>query len=159
AEKNGKFKRTGALNNPPIALLTSLSKMRVRVALEGSTINQHLDSMFTKYLKLGQQVAYHVLCILEHISDPVLISLGQMVVTSVVQDTSSVISTAADIHKSESKEDLRDINVHYGLIASGNQVIMDAKERDRVDAEWERNALCIEMEAAGLWDFPSIVIR
>ncbi|UKZ82843.1 hypothetical protein TrVFT333_010642 [Trichoderma virens FT-333] len=133
AEKNGKFKRTGALNNPPTALLTSLSKMKARVALEGSTINQHLDSMFTKYLKLGREYARPTAT-----EDPLSLSDSDCSESrwhTMFYDTSSVISTAADIHKSESKEDLRDINVHYDLIASGNQVIKDAKERDRVDAE------------------------
>ncbi|PWY83560.1 hypothetical protein BO70DRAFT_370770 [Aspergillus heteromorphus CBS 117.55] len=48
--------------------------------------------------------------------------------------------------------------VHYGLIASGNQVIKHAETRDRLAAE--SNILCFEMEAAGLMDnFPCLVIR
>ncbi|KAL4911161.1 hypothetical protein BDW74DRAFT_172625 [Aspergillus multicolor] len=38
--------------------------------------------------------------------------------------------------------------VHYGLIASGNQVIKDAKVRDQIGKQL--NALCVEMEAAGV---------
>ncbi|KAF2684925.1 Pfs, NB-ARC and ankyrin domain protein, partial [Lentithecium fluviatile CBS 122367] len=49
--------------------------------------------------------------------------------------------------------------VHYGTIASGNQVIKDATERDRVSAELG-GVLCFEMEAAGLMNsFPCLVIR
>ena len=40
------------------------------------------------------------------------------------------------------------VRVHQGLIASGNEVMRDAKERDRLAAE--KGVLCFEMEAAGL---------
>ncbi|RMZ21382.1 hypothetical protein D0859_14601 [Hortaea werneckii] len=38
--------------------------------------------------------------------------------------------------------------IHYGTIASGNQVIKDSFQRDKLDRGY--NALCVEMEAAGL---------
>lgn len=48
--------------------------------------------------------------------------------------------------------------VHYGTIASGNQVVKDAKLRDYIGQA--HGALCIEMEAAGLdHDFPNLVVR
>jgi nucleoside phosphorylase len=51
------------------------------------------------------------------------------------------------------------VTVHYGTIASGNQVRKDAAERDRVSAELG-GVLCFEMEAAGLMNsFPCLVIR
>ncbi|KAI9037125.1 uncharacterized protein KD926_000842 [Aspergillus affinis] len=47
---------------------------------------------------------------------------------------------------------------HYGLIASGNQVIKDAKKRDFLAQSMD--ILCFEMEAAGLVDqLPCLVIR
>jgi nucleoside phosphorylase len=48
--------------------------------------------------------------------------------------------------------------VHYGVIASGNMVVKDAAVRDRLRDDF--NALCVEMEAAGLMnEFPCLVIR
>ncbi|KAL7955617.1 hypothetical protein V8C34DRAFT_237569 [Trichoderma compactum] len=48
--------------------------------------------------------------------------------------------------------------IHYGSVASGNQVMKDAISRDEI-AE-ELNAICFEMEAAGLVDaLPCLVIR
>lgn len=48
--------------------------------------------------------------------------------------------------------------IHYGVIASSNQVMRHAKSRDRL-AE-ELGVLCFEMEAAGLIDsFPCLAIR
>ncbi|KAL4789245.1 hypothetical protein BDV19DRAFT_395223 [Aspergillus venezuelensis] len=49
-------------------------------------------------------------------------------------------------------------HIHYGLIASGNQVMKDASARDQIAQELD--ILCFEMEAAGLVDeLPSLVIR
>jgi nucleoside phosphorylase len=49
--------------------------------------------------------------------------------------------------------------VHYGTIASGNQVMRDGSTRDRVSMEFG-GVLCFEMEAAGLMNsFPCLVIR
>jgi nucleoside phosphorylase len=54
----------------------------------------------------------------------------------------------------------RDMLMHYGLIASGNQVIKDAVFRDTLNKSLGGHVLCFEMEAAGLMnDFPCIVIR
>lgn len=48
--------------------------------------------------------------------------------------------------------------IHYGLIASGNRVMKDAKLRDRWSME--RDVLCFEMEAAGIMNtLPCLVIR
>jgi len=48
--------------------------------------------------------------------------------------------------------------VHYGIIASGNQVMKDALLRDQLAAKY--NILCFEMEAAGLKiALPCLVIR
>ncbi|KAK6499526.1 hypothetical protein TWF506_004156 [Arthrobotrys conoides] len=48
--------------------------------------------------------------------------------------------------------------VHYGIIASGNQVIKNAIARDKIGKE--AKAICFEMEAAGLMNhFPCLVIR
>jgi nucleoside phosphorylase len=48
--------------------------------------------------------------------------------------------------------------VHYGLIASANQLMKDALMRDKLSEE--KNVLCFEMEAAGLMNhFPCLVIR
>jgi nucleoside phosphorylase len=47
--------------------------------------------------------------------------------------------------------------IHYGTIASGNQVMSDGVTRDRLRQEF--NCLCFEMEAAGLMKFKCVVIR
>jgi nucleoside phosphorylase len=48
--------------------------------------------------------------------------------------------------------------LHYGLIASGNQVMKSAQIRDRLSKE--HNVLCFEMEGAGIMNnFPCLIIR
>ncbi|KKP01775.1 hypothetical protein THAR02_06114 [Trichoderma harzianum] len=53
-----------------------------------------------------------------------------------------------------------DPKIHYGLIASGNQVIKDDFMRDEINARLGGQVLCVEMEAAGVMNnFLCIVIR
>lgn len=48
--------------------------------------------------------------------------------------------------------------IHYGIIASANQLMKDALVRDKFAAE--EGVLCFEMEAAGLMNyFPCLVVR
>jgi hypothetical protein len=53
----------------------------------------------------------------------------------------------------------QEIVVHYGTIASSNQVMKDGITRDRLSSELG-GVLCFEMEAAGLMNsFPCLVIQ
>lgn len=50
------------------------------------------------------------------------------------------------------------IVIHYGLIASGSELMKDARKRDEIAKN--ADVLCFEMEAAGLMNhFPCLVIR
>jgi nucleoside phosphorylase len=58
----------------------------------------------------------------------------------------------------EGRPDTREIVVHAGNIASGDEVMKDGQTRDRIAAL--EGVICFEMEAAGLMDsFPCLVIR
>ncbi|CAH0028940.1 unnamed protein product [Clonostachys rhizophaga] len=49
-------------------------------------------------------------------------------------------------------------HIHYGAIASGNQVVKDASIRDQIARDLD--VICFEMEAAGLMDtLPCLIIR
>jgi nucleoside phosphorylase len=71
------------------------------------------------------------------------------------------VCESCDVGQLMERKTVRDNNdpvVHYGVIASGNQVVKDGIKRD----QWrkELDVLCFEMEAAGLVDnFPCLVIR
>ncbi|KAJ8115099.1 hypothetical protein OPT61_g3184 [Boeremia exigua] len=64
-----------------------------------------------------------------------------------------------DAGAQEPRDSEEEVAVHYGTIASGNCVIKDAAERDRLSTELG-GVLCFEMEAAGLMNsFPCLVVR
>jgi nucleoside phosphorylase len=70
-----------------------------------------------------------------------------------------VLSNNNEEDDSETDETSRDNpTIHYGLIASANQLMKNAEIRDSLAKE--AGVLCFEMEAAGLQDhFPCLVIR
>lgn len=132
AEKGGEFKQTGSLNNPPALLRTALTKLRTDNELSGSKIPEYLDELRQRWPRLVSKYTWS-----ESLKDP-------------------LHTPAAEGDETKPRETC----VHYGLIASGNQVIKDAEFRDRLDQRYEGNVLCVEMEAAGLMNnFPCIVIR
>jgi nucleoside phosphorylase len=205
AEEGG-FKQTGALNNPPRALLAALTKIETEHAMKGSKIPEYLDELKERWPKLSPKYirSDSLKDILfapdnPHRSQRQRQSIFGMVWKTILafalflfgwwtvaptervteQVTSSTASTAVDGGQNSSvgaddevndcrfcnmakviKRKPRDMCVHYGLIASGNQVIKNAKLRDELNKSLGGNVLCVEMEAAGLIDnFPCIVIR
>jgi nucleoside phosphorylase len=183
AEKYGEFKRTGALNNPPSALLTALTKLETKREMNGSKIPQYLDDLeknwpnlvpkYTRSASLEDPLFEPDLSYRNRSRWQVIFSMLWKTILVLVgyllgwwafapmdrgpeQMTSTTVSSAVDGKQSRPG----DIRVHYGLIASGNQVIKDAKLRDSLNESFSGNVLCVEMEAAGLMnDFPCIVIR
>lgn len=184
AEKGGKFKRTGALNNPPSALLTALTKLETGYEMNGSKIHQYLEDLEKKWPNLVPKYTrsaslkdplfapddshcnrsrWHV--IFSTLWEMILALLGYLLgwwaFTPVDRGAEQMTSTTAgstvvDINQRKAG----DMRVHYGLIASGSQVIKDANFRDNLNESLGGNVLCVEMEAAGLMnDFPCIVIR
>jgi nucleoside phosphorylase len=138
------FERTGSLNSPPQILLAAISKVQANEARGRSKMRDHL----AKFEKLGKfqrskagpdvlfEAAY------EHVG-------GQTCKTC-----------SSDHHQDrEPRDEDEEVAMHYGTIASGNQVIKDAVVRDKLSAELG-GVLCFEMEAAGLMNsFPCLVVR
>ncbi|KAL7796732.1 hypothetical protein V8C37DRAFT_420103 [Trichoderma ceciliae] len=147
AEYGGQFRRTGSLAPPPTALLTALGKFEADQITSRTKILSYLDRLgsvhnvpksFLKSESL-KDVLY----------EP---KYGH------VQGDDCRHCDEKMIVQREPRED--DMMIHCGLIASGNQVIKDAILRDNLYEKFDKNVLCIEMEAAGLMnDFPCVVIR
>ncbi|KAB8277916.1 nucleoside phosphorylase domain-containing protein [Aspergillus minisclerotigenes] len=144
---NGIFEQTGALNKPPQALLTTVAKMQAEHMMRGDKILNYLSQMVAAYPRMqsftypGQERDYLFRTNYEHEgSNPTCENCdpAQTVDRKVRVQTAPV--------------------VHYGTIASGNQVIKHGRTRDRIAQQ--EGILCFEMEAAGLMDnFPCLVIR
>ncbi|KAK3956167.1 nucleoside phosphorylase domain-containing protein [Pseudoneurospora amorphoporcata] len=143
------FKRTGSLNRPPVALLTALNQLVTEHDLEGSRIPEFFKELETtnpkfasKYLRSGslKDVLFAPDC--AHNETGRADGCNGC-------DTSKIITRK-----------LRPMEIHYGLIASGNQLIKSAMVRDRLDNDLGGRVLCLELHAAGLMNsFPCLVIR
>lgn len=162
--KEGKFERIGSLNHPPKSLLTALTKLETENDLEGSRIPEYLEELKAKYPRLAlkyskpdslKDVLFRANYSHIHKCDTYGYS---------IQDGDEGFddeNPCRDCDKAQIiKRQPREMLVHYGLIASGNQLVADAAIRDKIRKELDGNVLCIEMEAAGLMDsFPCVVIR
>lgn len=172
AEKGGQFKRTGRLNDPPTALLTALSKFETNPVASRAKIVQYLENL--KYIKdvpKGYIKSAELVDVL-YKSKYNHVGKGQSVQDD-DDDDDDEDAWEKTIEEGEvddcrhcdptmilNRQPREDLQIHYGLIASGNQVIKDARTRNNLKKDLNGSVLCIEMEAAGLMNnFPCIVIR
>lgn len=164
AKQGGSFERTGSLNRPPTSLLTALTKLKTGHELNGPKIPEYLDELKQKWPRLALKYLRS-----ESLED-VLFKADYGHVSESTTDCDVAPDSDDEEEEEESckfcdkakivKRKLRDMRVHYGLIASGNLVIKDATFRDRLKKDLGGHVLCVEMEAAGLVNnFPCIVIR
>ncbi|EPS45890.1 hypothetical protein H072_122 [Dactylellina haptotyla CBS 200.50] len=164
------FKRTGTLRNPPKLLLTAISKIETEYERIGPRIPEYLDELGKKFPKL--KAKYQRSEWLEDI-------LFKSTYTHIAQPSTNSADEGDEDEdmnedEDEDQEDIckycdrsklvkrksRDMQVHYGLIASGNQDIKDASLRDKLNKSLGEKILCVDMEAAGLLDdFPCIVVK
>ncbi|KAF4839037.1 Vegetative incompatibility protein HET-E-1 [Colletotrichum tropicale] len=145
-----KIERTGSLNAPPIVLLTALSRLQARQKLGQSDIPQFLSEAVEKIKKPKIRQKF------VHQGD----SNDRLFKAEYGHDNADSNCDGCDLTQTIEREDRDDTEpvVHYGNIASGNQVIKHGKTRDELSKEF--GALCFEMEAAGLMqEFPCLVIR
>ncbi|RFU75866.1 ankyrin repeat [Trichoderma arundinaceum] len=158
------FERTGALDNPPRSLLTALTKLETEHELTGSKIPEYLDELKQRWPRLAPKYTK---------SDPLKDLLFRADYNHVCQSPRDQDATSHSNDESEEEENCRfcdktkivkrkprDMRIHYGLIASDNQVIESATIRDKLNKDLGGNILCVEMEAAGLMNnFPCVIIR
>ena len=146
--QEGRFRRIGTLNKPPHVLLTATSRLQADHISRPSRIPEYLSelavnypSMVPKFTYCGQRPDQLFDAHYEHLNSEDICEHC---------DSSRIVTrpTRPQNHPV----------IHYGLIASGNQVMKHGKTRDRLAREL--GILCFEMEAAGLMDlFPCLVIR
>ena len=140
---DGHFTRTGSLNAPLAILLNALAKLQANHIIGKIKLHDYL-STFTRLPKFaypgaGFDVLYNASY--SHVSGPTCDGCNkEEVVNRVLR-----VDTKASLH--------------FGIIASGNQVMKDGIMRDRLSKELG-GILCFEMEAAGLMNnFPCLVVR
>ena len=137
------FERTGQLNSPPSILLGAIGKVQAKTFRGRSRLSDHLSKLhplpkFTR-LSAGDDILFEAKY--NH------------------QGGSACESCSTTRAKDREARTGEEVVVHYGTIASGNQVIKDGIKRDVLSAELG-GVICFEMEAAGLMNtFPCLVIR
>jgi len=137
------FVRTGSLNFPPQILLDAVTKVKANELRGRSKLFEHLSklSRIPKFQRnnTGPDVLFEATY--GHAG-------GQ---------TCDQCNT--DMQEARQPRESEGVVVHYGTIASGNQVMREGRTRDILSRELG-GILCFEMEAAGLMNsFPCLVIR
>ncbi|KAE8392857.1 hypothetical protein BDV23DRAFT_192368 [Aspergillus alliaceus] len=139
AVQGGQFEPTGTLNKPPQTLLTHMAYLEA-----------------TQMTKRDDAVAKIVLEVLEQNPDV----NGRLLPPKWPTDYlfHSSYPHADKESNCEKCDKAHTPYIHYGLIASGDQVMKDSETRDRLAQQY--GILCFEMEAAGLVEgLPTLVIR
>ncbi|KAL4749087.1 hypothetical protein BDW72DRAFT_179063 [Aspergillus terricola var. indicus] len=147
ALSNGRFERTGMLNQPPWPLLTALGRLKARHYIEDSRVSEFLDNIRVRepraanFARPSQEDCLYR-------------------ADYAHQDGPSNTCDNCDRPKLISRPP-RGFNkpvIFYGLIASANRVVKDGRYRDQLAQDL--GVYCVEMEAAGLMNhFPCLVIR
>lgn len=146
------FQNTGFLNMPPTVLRTAVSSLRTHHKRKGHRLKEDIDSVLKKNKRLRREFGRPP-ADSDRLFRPGVVHNPGECASACAQDESSLIRRHERI---EDEED--DPAIHYGLIASANQLMKDASIRDKLSAE--KDVLCFEMEAAGLVNhFPCLVIR
>ena len=145
--KDGKFRRTGSLDKPPPVLLHALVELQTFDETDGVDLEESLALMIQNKPRMAQKYQH------QGIKNDVLFNAdydheGEEMCDEC--DTNSIVQRPV-------REDTAP-RIHYGNIASGNEVMKHGTTRDIIAKE--EGVICFEMEAAGLMDnFRCLVIR
>jgi nucleoside phosphorylase len=151
--QNQSFEHTRFLNQPPTLLRTVVNDLKAQYERRGHQLERAISSILENNQRLRKKYKR---------PDPGSDRLYQSGITH-PNDGGSCAAICGDdpsnlISRPERTEDEDNLVIHYGLIASANQLMKDALILDRLTAE--KDVLCFEMEAAGLMNhFPCLVIR
>ncbi|KAL3432215.1 hypothetical protein BDV09DRAFT_206108 [Aspergillus tetrazonus] len=149
AVQGGIFEPTGTLNKPPHAFLTHMGRLEAKQMTEGkATLSKIVREALEKNPEMTEKFAPP-----NYYTDRLFHSSYHH--TS--REDTCENCDERQLIKRQPRE-TRAPYVHYGLIASGDQVMKDSETRDRLARQ--HGILCFEMEAAGLMDgLPTLVIR
>jgi nucleoside phosphorylase len=135
------FYRTGSLDRPPPILLNAVNKLRAP--------NCNRDGWLKHLSKFDTIPEFH--------RDAA--SRDMLFEANYDHEGGATCSQCNEDYAEVRKVERAEVVVHYGTIASGNQVMRCATQRDRASTDLG-GVLCFEMEAAGLMNyFPCLVIR
>ncbi|OQE16196.1 hypothetical protein PENSTE_c025G10455 [Penicillium steckii] len=147
------FQVTGFLAQPPTILRTAVSGLQAKYEMEGHQLKEEVEGVLRKWSRLRRKYKRPDMAG-DRLYKSDVVHSGEADSICAKEETLSNCCIPRD----ERLEDEDDPVIHYGCIASGNQLMNDAHIRDRLARE--KGVLSFEMEAAGLMNnFPCIVIR
>ncbi|KAL7932148.1 hypothetical protein V8C35DRAFT_329146 [Trichoderma chlorosporum] len=142
---DGQFQRKGSTTTPPHIIMTAVSKLQA----EHENAPSRIPSILSNMLDQTEQMTSY--------ARP---SLPDRLFRHTYKHTQAMDScercSLSEVLERPHRETANP-RIHYGRIASGNQVVKDGETRAKM-AE-ELGIICFEMEAAGLHDFPCLAIR
>lgn len=148
------FHTTGFLDQPPHLLRSAVATLRGAHETDGHRIQHLMSRALDRKPKIRSKYS-------QPQPETDKLYLSTVVHPSESDKTCSEVCEADRTNVKERAhrtEDDDNPTIHYGLIASANQLMKNALIRDQLAAE--RGVLCFEMEAAGLMNhFPCLVIR
>ncbi|KAH0042265.1 purine and uridine phosphorylase, partial [Aureobasidium melanogenum] len=148
------FEQTGFLNQPPVVVRTAVSGLRSKYEEDGHQIEAIITEILGRKPRLRKWY-----------SRPSQ-ECDRLYMSHVIHPEGDIRSceevcgsqTADVVQRRERREDEDNPTIHYGVIASADQLMKDAITRDAMAKE--KDVLCFEMEAAGLMNhFPCLVVR
>jgi nucleoside phosphorylase len=150
----GRFEATGVLNLPPQILLTAISQLQSRDLVQ---TEEYIVSTTTEILDANPEMAAAFSCPgQEH--DQLFNAAYDHIESQSDETRTECVECDPNQLVQRIERTSNAPRVHYGLIASGNQVMKHGQTRDRLAEQY--NILCFEMEAAGLMNqLACLVIR
>ncbi|VUC27839.1 unnamed protein product [Clonostachys rosea] len=152
AVPGGHLVRTGSLNQPPTVLLNAVSRLESQETTGSSALVRsilgHLARIEAKYPDSEYNWSYPG------------VENDQLFNSDYDHQGNNFTCVGCDPAQLRLRPPRRSNRpkFHYGMIASANRVMRDGAARERLRKD--TNALCVEMEAAGLMNnFPCLVIR
>ncbi|KAL9098648.1 MAG: hypothetical protein Q9163_005732 [Psora crenata] len=133
--QEGRFVRTGSLNRPPTVLLSAVNTLQAKHLMKEPELTRHLSEMVVRYPRMqaaGTGGQHDQLFQAEYIHQE-------------DDDTCTNCNQVHTVSRSIRSDSVP--GVHYGLIASGNQVMRDGMTRENYDKSstcyalrWRRQA-------------------
>lgn len=145
------FQHTRFLNQPPTTLRTAMTGIQALYKRRGHQLEETINSILEKNARLRREYKRPQS------------STDRLFKADIIHNSSCYAEFCAEdpsnlVPRHERTEHEDNPAIHYGLIASADQLMKDALIRDKLSRE--RDVLCFEMEAAGLMNhFPCLVIR
>ncbi|UKZ70786.1 uncharacterized protein TrAtP1_011755 [Trichoderma atroviride] len=142
---DGQIERTGIPTIPPPKLLAYVAKVRAIHEVTPTTVPDILQEMYNKYPEMATYARPNV--------------QDRLFQADFEHDSAAASCDECDasmlVHRLP-RTNLRP-KIHYEAIASSNQVMKHGITRDKIARELQ--VACFEMEAAGLMNFPYLIIR